>query len=180
MNGRELLAELAPFQQSSVLWGLPQVSHLRVLPGLAIISPCLLPLVSFHFSTFCFDIANLIAVDAVDAVEAVPFFVFWVVFSAGLVSGCVWAGSILVKGTKVTSSGAPRPLSLISVSRWSTMSLYGLSSRYALLSNFLTWSGVLAYMALLMNCCSSDPEASLAIFGGRPKIRGVFALRGRI
>ena len=37
--GRGSFAELAPFQQSSVLWGLPHVSHLGVLPALYLVCP---------------------------------------------------------------------------------------------------------------------------------------------
>ena len=86
------------------------------------------------------------------------------VFSAGLVSGFVWAGSILFRGTKLTSPSAPSPFSRISLSRCSTMSLYGLSLRYAPFKIFSTWSGILAYIALSMNCWASGPKASLAVF----------------
>ena len=63
-------AELAPFQQSSVLWGFPHVSCLSVVPALFLFWPlfflvcCHLSL-SSQFSTFCFEMAKLIAVEAV-------------------------------------------------------------------------------------------------------------------
>ena len=44
------------------------------------------------------------------------------------------------------------------------MSLYGLSSRYAVLSIFLTWSGSLAYMVLSMICSASAPKTSSTVF----------------
>ena len=114
---------------------------------MAVVFSFLLPSVTFHFSAFHFEMAKLVAVKAI-ALSSFLSFVFGCFASVFL----CWGGSILFERTRVTSSGVPSPLSLISRSRWSTISLYGLSSRCALLSIFLTWSGILALMALPINC----------------------------
>ena len=62
---------------------------------------------------------------------------------------------------------------------WSTMWLYGLYSKYALLSFFLTRSGILAYIALSMNCWASAPKASFAVFCSEFSNSSSFVLRGQ-
>ena len=112
--GRGSLATLAPFQQSSVLWGFQQVPHFglggRFWVELSILSFRFFPFVSLKLSALGFIMSIFAAVKADTH--------FGSLFVVGVVVVSMW-----FSGTKVTSSGAPRPLSLISLSRWRTMSL---------------------------------------------------------
>ena len=106
--------------------------------SLSVMFTCLLPFISFHFSALRFEMTKFIAMDAVF------FFGAWLGLLCALLFGLARWSLILVLGG------------------WA--SLYGVSSVYALFSIFLTWSGILAYITLPINCWASDPNVFFCCF----------------
>ena len=106
--------------------------------GLSVNFLSLLPFVAFQFSEFGLVVSEFVTIEAVS---------FFGVLRRVLDLFCLWfclSRFAFIVWYQIYFVCAPRLLNLISRSKWSTISLYGLSSRYALLRIFFTWSGISA------------------------------------